>query len=193
MPPSPCIELSQPQQRQLLGIARQSIEQGHETGAPLVVDLAGLEAALCDPAAVFVTLTLAGELRGCIGSLQARDALARMVANAAFDAAFRDPRFVPVGVDELAQIEIGISVLSEMQSWQPGSREALLRGLIPGTDGLLIEDRGHRATFLPQVWEKITSAEDFVGQLMLKAGLPARHWSSSIELHRYQTLSFHEN
>jgi len=57
----------------------------------------------------------------------------------------------------------------------------------------LIEDQGHRATFLPQVWDKIASAEAFVGELMRKAGLPARHWSSSIQLHRYQTLSFYEN
>jgi AmmeMemoRadiSam system protein A len=193
MPPFPCIELDPPQQRQLLRGARRSIEQGIESGVPPRLDIDRLEPVMREPAAVFVTLTLGGELRGCIGSLQARDALAQAVANAAFDAAFRDPRFIPVVADELARIEIEISVLSEMQSWQPGSRDALLQGLVPGIDGLLIEDRGHRATFLPQVWEKIASAEDFVGQLMLKAGLPAGYWSSSIQVHRYQTLSFHED
>jgi AmmeMemoRadiSam system protein A len=193
MPPSPCIDLSPPQQRQLLGIARQSIEQGLEAVTPLTPDVAGLEPVLREPAAVFVTLTREGELRGCIGSLQARDALAQAVANSAFNAAFRDHRFKPVGAAELELIAIEISVLSKLESWQPNSRESLLRELRPGIDGLLIEDRGHRATFLPQVWEKVASAEEFVGQLMRKAGLPARHWSSSILLHRYRTLSFCED
>jgi len=192
MPPSPCIELSPSLQRQLLGIARHSIEQGLDASTPMAVDLAGLEPVLCEAAAVFVTLTQQAQLRGCIGSLQARDALAQAVANAACNAAFRDPRFGRVGASELDQIEIEISVLSKLESWQPGSRESLLRELRPGVDGLLIEDRGLRATFLPQVWEKMGSAEEFVGQLMHKAGLPNRHWSSSIQLHRYQTLSFVE-
>ena len=193
MPPFPCTELSPSQQRQLLRIARHSIEQGLDAATSLALDLAGFEPALCEAAAVFVTLTQQDQLRGCIGSLQARDALAQAVANAAFNAAFRDPRFDRLGATELDQIEIEISVLSKLESWRPDSRECLLRELRPGIDGLLIEDRGHHATFLPQVWEKIGSAEEFVDQLMRKAGLPARHWSNSIQLHRYQTLSFFEN
>ncbi|MCP4433826.1 MAG: AmmeMemoRadiSam system protein A [Gammaproteobacteria bacterium] len=193
MPHFPCIDLSQAQRRQLLHNARRSIELGLDTGAPLQLDIDELEPVLREPAAVFVTLTQAGDLRGCIGSLQAQDALAQAVANAAFNAALRDRRFARVGSTELDNIRIEISVLSKLQGWQLDSRESLLRELRPGIDGLLIEDRGQRATFLPQVWEKIPSAERFVGQLMLKAGLPARHWSSSIQLHRYQTLSFVEN
>ncbi len=193
MPPFPCIELSSSQQRQLLRTARHSIEQGLDAASPLAVDLTGLEPVLCEAAAVFVTLIQQGQLRGCIGSLQARDALAQAVANAAFNAAFRDRRFDRVGAAELERIEIEISVLSKLESWQPGSRESLLQELRPGVDGLLIEDRGLRATFLPQVWDKIGSADEFVGQLMQKAGLPARHWSSSLQIKRYQTLSFHEN
>jgi len=193
MPPSPCIDLSLSQQQQLLHIARDSVEQGLDAATPLAVDHDGLESALCEPAAVFVTLTLQGQLRGCIGSLQPRDALAQAVANAAFNAAFHDPRFARVTAAEFEQIEIEISVLSKLESWRPDSRESLLQELRPGIDGLLIEDHGKRATFLPQVWGKIGSAEEFVGELMRKAGLPARHWSSSIQLHRYQTLSFFEN
>ena len=193
MPPFPCIDLSQAQRQQLLRNARRSIELGIDTAAPLQFEIDELEPVLREPAAVFVTLTQAGELRGCIGSLQVLDALAQAVANAAFNAALRDPRFARLGAAELDTIKIEISVLSKLQSWQPDSRESLLQGLRPGIDGLLIEDRGQRATFLPQVWEKIPSAEDFVRQLMLKARLPARHWSSGIKLHRYQTLSFCES
>jgi AmmeMemoRadiSam system protein A len=192
MPPFPCIDLSQAQRQLLLRSARRSIELGIDTAAPLQLEIDELEPVLREPAAVFVTLTQAGNLRGCIGSLQAQDALAQAVANAAFNAALRDPRFARVGAAELDRIRIEISVLSKLQSWQPDSRESLLQGLRPGIDGLLIEDLGKRATFLPQVWEKIPSAEEFVRQLMLKAGLPASHWSSSIQLHRYQTLSFIE-
>ncbi|MCP4765219.1 MAG: AmmeMemoRadiSam system protein A [Gammaproteobacteria bacterium] len=193
MPPSPCVELNPVQRRQLLHWARGSVEQGIDTAAPLPLDIDELEPVLREPEAVFVTLTRAGDLRGCIGSLQAQDALAQAVVNAAFNAAFHDPRFARVEPRELEQIRIEISVLSKLQSWQPGSRESLLQELRPGIDGLLIEDRGKRATFLPQVWEKIPSAQEFVRQLMLKAGLPARHWSTDIRLHRYQTLSFEEN
>ncbi|MCP4335665.1 MAG: AmmeMemoRadiSam system protein A [Gammaproteobacteria bacterium] len=193
MPHFACIDLSQAQRRQLLCSARRSIELGIDTGEPLQLDIDELEPVLREPAAVFVTLTQEGDLRGCIGSLKACDALAQAVVNAAFNAALRDPRFARVGAAELDNIKIEISVLSKLQSWQPDSRESLLQELRPGIDGLLIEDLGQRATFLPQVWEKIPSANGFVGQLMLKAGLPARHWSSSIQLHRYQTLSFVEN
>ncbi len=193
MPRSPCIDLDQTQRQVLLQQARLSIEQGFDTKRPLPVNLEPLDAVMRDPAAVFVTLTLDAKLRGCIGSLEAKVALAQAVANAAFNAAFRDPRFPPLSVDELQQIEIEISVLSEMQEWRPGTRQSLLEELEPGIDGLLIEDRGHRATFLPQVWEKMADAEDFLGQLMLKAGLPARHWSDSLQVQRYQVLCFHEN
>ena len=72
------------------------------------------------------------------------------------------------------------------------SRQALLDSLQPGIDGLLLEDRGYRSTFLPKVWEKITTPEQFLEHLCLKAGLGARHWSGTLRLHRYHTLSFAE-
>ncbi len=155
-------------------------------------DTAGFGENMRAPAAVFVTLTRNGDLRGCIGSLQATRPLAEAVARSAFDAALRDPRFAPVRGEELEQLDIEISVLSEMQPIEAESREALLAQLEPGVDGLLLDDRGYRATFLPQVWEKMRDADEFLDQLMLKAGLGARHWSSSIRLHRYHTLSFAE-
>ena len=193
MPRSPCIELEPAQRQALLQQARRSIEQGIGSGRPLPVALDALEPAMKNPAAVFVTLKKDGALRGCIGSLEARVALVQAVADSAFNAAFRDPRFSPVDDEELQRIEIEISVLSEMQDWRPGSRQSLLQGLRPGTDGLLIQDQGHRATFLPQVWEKMASAEEFLGQLMMKAGLPAGYWSDTIQVQRYEVLSFHEN
>ena len=192
MQPSLCPELSADDRAQLLDIARASIRHGIESGRALLPDAAGLGENMRAPAAVFITLTRNGDLRDCIGSLQASQPLAEAVASSAFNAAMRDPRFAPVRGDELEQIDIEISVLSEMQPIEAESRQALLAQLETGVDGLLLEDRGHRATFLPKVWEKMRDADEFLDHLMLKAGLGERHWSSSIRFHRYHTLSFAE-
>jgi AmmeMemoRadiSam system protein A len=193
MPLSLCIDLNADDQVHLLDIARQSIVNGLDSGAALQLDIAQLDANLCIDSAVFVTLTLGGNLRGCIGSLQPSAPLAQAVANSAFNAAFRDPRFAQVQADEIEEIHIEVSVLSSMELIPVDTRQALLDNLQPGVDGLLLEDQGHRATFLPQVWEKITTADEFVGQLMLKAGLAAGYWSSTIRCYRYHSLSFGEN
>jgi AmmeMemoRadiSam system protein A len=193
MPPSLCIELSNSEQARLLEIARQSIASGLTSGRALQVELDGIDARLQTVAAVFVTLTRAGELRGCIGSLKAQEPLAQAVANSAYSAAFRDYRFPSLRADELDVIRIEISVLSEMEPIEAQTRQALLDVLQPGVDGLLLEDRGHRSTFLPQVWEKIASPSEFLDQLCLKAGLDAGYWSGTLRFHRYHTLSFAES
>jgi AmmeMemoRadiSam system protein A len=193
MPLSLCIDLSADEQACLLDIARQSIMNGLDSGAALQLDIARLDANLRIDSAVFVTLTLGGNLRGCIGSLQPSAPLAQAVANAAFNAAFRDPRFAQVQADEVENLTIEVSVLSSMELIAVDTRQALLDNLQPGVDGLLLEDQGHRATFLPQVWEKMSTADEFVGQLMLKAGLAAGYWSSTIRCYRYHSLSFGEN
>lgn len=193
MPPLPCIELDDSQQRWLLDIARESIRQGFGTGAPLRVNLDDCDPELREPLAVFVTLTQNGELRGCVGTLEPRAALAQAVADSAFNSAFRDRRFAPLGEAELADTRIEISVLSTMQDFPVESREDLLRELRPGVDGLVIEDHGMRATFLPKVWESLPEAEDFVGHLMLKAGFDAGYWSGSVRVQRYASLTFAEN
>ena len=193
MRPLPCIELGQQQQQLLLESARCSIEQGFVTHAPLRLELAQVDAELRAPAAVFVTLTEAGELRGCIGSLQASEPMAQAVANAAYNSAFHDPRFQALRQEQLSQIHIEISVLSPMQKLHPESRAALLQCLQPGVDGLVLEDRGRRATFLPKVWDKIDSPAAFLDHLLQKAGFAAGYWSDSICVERYRTLTFAEN
>jgi AmmeMemoRadiSam system protein A len=193
MPLSLCIDLSADEQARLLDIARQSIVNGLDSGAVLQLDIAQLDANLRIDSAVFVTLTLGGNLRGCIGSLQPSAPLALAVANAAFNAAFRDPRFAQVRADEIEEIHVEVSVLSSMELIAVDTRQALLDNLQPGVDGLLLEDQGHRATFLPKVWEKIATADEFVGQLMLKAGLASGYWSNTIHCYRYHSISFSEN
>lgn len=192
MPPLPCTELNQEQRDDLLRIARRSIEQGFDTQIPLQVELSEYAPALREPAAVFITLTRAGELRGCIGSLEVRDPLAQAIATSAWNSAFRDSRFEPLQRDELEQLCIEVSILSPMETLHPDSRARLLQILRPGIDGLWLEDAGRRATFLPKVWDKIGSAEAFVEQLLLKAGFAADYWSDSMCVRRYSTLTFAE-
>jgi AmmeMemoRadiSam system protein A len=141
---------------------------------------------------VFVTLTRETRLRGCIGTIQPSGPLVRAVAESAYSAAFRDPRFPQLQVEELAGTSIEISVLSPMEPLAAASRDALVAVLQPGVDGLLLEDGRYRSTFLPKVWEQLPDPDAFLDQLFLKAGLPAGHWSPSLRVHRYQTLTFSE-
>lgn len=193
MPLSLCIELSDSEQANLLDIARQSIRYGLTSGRALRLDVSQLDEKLQTHAAVFITLTQSGKLRGCIGSLQAVEPLAQAVAASAFNAAFRDRRFDQLGIDEFDHICIEISVLSEMAPIEADNRQALLDSLQPGVDGLLLEDQGYRSTFLPKVWQNLPSRSEFLQQLLLKAGLGAGHWSATLRFHRYHTFTFAEN
>jgi len=168
----------------------ESIRYGLETGGPLRPDLHGAPEALQAMGAVFVTLYLHGKLRGCIGSFEAYRPLLQDVAQNAFSAAFRDHRFSPVLAGELSDLEIHISLLTPLEPFSVRSREDLLEALAPGVDGLLLEDPPHRSTFLPQVWESLPDPEDFLGELLLKAGLPRDHWSKTISFHRYGVEEF---
>lgn len=188
----PCIELSAADARALLGIARQSIRHGLSMGSTLDVDTGSLPASLGATVGVFVTLTRDGKLRGCIGSLSPASPLAQEVADAAYGAAFDDPRFPGLLRRELEGLAIEISLLSEMVPLAVSSREQLLATLRPGEDGLLLEDGRRRSTFLPKVWEQLPSPEAFVEQLLAKAGLPVNHWSATLRLHRYTAVCLSE-
>ena len=187
-----CIDITPEEKRQLLEIAQQSIDSGLNGAEVPRVDSSQLGGNLNNKLASFVTLTQDNELRGCMGSLQATEALAQSVANTAYNAAFRDPRFPNLTAAELPITDIEISILSPMEPFPVASREDLLNQLEPNVDGLLLEDGHHRATFLPQVWDKTGRPEEFLRHLLAKAGLPADHWSERIRFSRYQTLSFHE-
>lgn len=165
---------------------------GVETGQPLTVDAASLSEPLAAIRSCFVTLTLQGALRGCMGSLEATQALARDVADSACRTALFDPRFSPVQPHEIDDIDIEISVLSPLVPMEVTDEADLLAKLAPGVDGLLLEAGLHRATFLPKVWEHLPAAEEFLGHLKLKAGLPRDYWSADISLYRYHTETFSE-
>lgn len=174
------------QQRLLLALARQTISAGtrgvNEIDLPPAVD--GLE----KKAAVFVTLTEGGKLRGCIGTTQAHSPLVRAVAEYAQAAAFQDPRFREVEAEELPLIRIEISVLSPMR------RISSHEEIVPGKHGVLIRRGRHSGLFLPQVWEQLPGKEEFMGYLCAeKAGLPYDAWKDpEVELYVFTVVAFQE-
>ncbi|MDH5171620.1 MAG: AmmeMemoRadiSam system protein A [Gammaproteobacteria bacterium] len=190
MAPSSCIELTRAEQTLLLVIARDSIHAGLHGAAGTARDRPALPPALEAERGAFVTLTRRTRLRGCIGTIEPGGPLARTVAESAYSAAFRDPRFPQLRPEELEGTSIEISVLTPMEPLAAASREALIAQLRPGVDGLVLQDGRHRSTFLPKVWEQLADPDAFLDQLLAKAALPPDHWSASMRVHRYQTFAF---
>lgn len=178
------------QRATLLRLARESIAHGLRHGRPLPVDIDAYAESLRVPRATFVTLEEDGELRGCIGTLEAHQALAKDVADNAFNAAFRDPRFPPLRSEELDRLDIHISVLSPPAPMSFRDEADLIAQLRPGVDGVILHAPNHRGTFLPSVWESLPKAEEFLRHLKRKAGLPMDYWSPEIRVERYTTEAF---
>lgn len=161
---------------------------GTRPGAARSNDAAWLD----QPGATFVTLTHAGVLRGCIGSLAAHRALrADVIANAEA-AAFRDPRFAPLTANEWPQVRIEVSLLTAPQLMTVRDEADALAQLRPHQDGVILEAGAQRATFLPQVWEQIAEPRAFLAALKQKAGLPLAYWGPDLRLSRYGVAKFSE-
>ena len=178
----------------LLSIARASIEAGLENGRPLLIDAKSMPHELnelnelMENGASFVTLKKNGDLRGCIGSPEARQPLAVDIAENAFRAAFSDPRFPALRTDETKDgLRLSISVLSPASEINFESEEELLSILRPGVDGLIIEDGSMRALFLPTVWQQIKSPQEFLAQLKIKAGMSVDSFSPTFKGYRFIT------
>ncbi len=145
------------------------------------------------PGATFVTLTSAGALRGCIGSLRAWRPLVEDIRANAVAAAFEDPRFPPLTQQELATVEIEVSLLGPPEALPPLDAAGLAATLQPGVDGVIVrDDTGRQATFLPQVWEQLPDVGDFLAQLKLKAGMDPRCDDRLLHYARYRVEKFRE-
>ncbi len=173
----------------LMHNARASIQHGLDHGKPMTVNSANYAEELQTERACFVTLQINGQLRGCIGHLQAMQPLISDVVENAWAAAFEDPRFPTLGQTEFSQLEIHISILSPPKSMSFASEKELLSQIRPNIDGLILQDGFRRGTFLPSVWESLPDKQDFLSQLKVKAGLPVNYWSDSIEVSRYTSES----
>ncbi len=175
----------------LLQVAHEAIAYGLTNGHEMQIDLNKHEPALQEQRASFVTLHLHGELRGCIGTLEAYQPLIIDIAHNAYAAAFSDLRFSPLTATEFKNIEIDISILNPAEEIKFNSEKDLIAQLRPNIDGLILSDGRTRATFLPSVWEQLPTPNDFLAHLKLKAGLPANYWSDTINIKRYTTTTFH--
>ncbi|MCG6937951.1 MAG: AmmeMemoRadiSam system protein A [Gammaproteobacteria bacterium] len=176
----------------LLPIARSSIAEmlglEHEAAQDIPWNASWLQ----QRGASFVTLTQQGQLRGCIGTLEAHRSLLEDVKSNAVSAAFHDPRFSPLRREEFGYTDIEVSLLSAMQAMDFSNEQQALQQLQPGTDGLVFEYGRHRSTFLPQVWQQLPSAKDFMAHLKQKAGLSASFWDDEVRLYRYTVSKWKE-
>jgi len=174
----------------LMQVADASIRHGLLHRKPLQVDPKSYLDELQATRACFITLQKHGDLRGCIGHLEAFQPLIVDVAENAYAAAFQDPRFPPISDNEMGDLEIHISVLTAAKPMTFSSEEDLIAQLRPGQDGLILQDGYSKGTFLPSVWESLPQPAEFFKHLKLKAGLPTTHWSESLKVLRYETESF---
>jgi len=141
----------------------------------------------------FVTITMNGALRGCIGHIIPQESLVESIRVNAMNAAFRDPRFRPLSQSEFEKIKIEVSILTEPTPLAYTDANDLLGKLKPGTDGLIIRKGYHQATFLPQVWEQLPNKKEFLTHLCLKAGLAGDAWvNEALEVYTYQVQAFEE-
>ncbi|CAA7614669.1 AmmeMemoRadiSam system protein B [Magnetospirillum sp. UT-4] len=167
----------------LLSLARASIESGLAAGRPAPAD-----PTLPQPGAVFVTLKRNGQLRGCIGSPTAWRSLGEDVVDNAFKAAFKDPRFPPLRPEEWEGLTLSVSLLTPPVAMAFRDEADLLAQLRPGVDGLIIEDAGRRALFLPSVWEQLPERRQFLAHLKAKAGMAVDHFSATFKASRFEAV-----
>ena len=137
--------------------------------------------------ACFVTLKRNGQLRGCIGSIIAYEPLIDDLIKHAQDAAFHDPRFLPLEKSELDDLTLDVSLLSSPKPMQFTDEQDLLNKLVPYKDGLIIKDGNKQAVFLPSVWEELPDKELFLKSLKRKAGMPPDHFSKTFQVFRFET------
>ena len=187
-------QFGEPERKRLLELVRTTLKEVVTNGRLPEVRTNGLPASFLEPKGCFVTLTRRGELRGCIGHIVPIEPLYRAVMDNARSAAVRDPRFPAVTADELAGLEVEVSVLTEPKPLTFRSPEELLARLRPHEDGVILAMEGRSATFLPQVWEQIPDKAEFLSHLARKAGCDASAWRrAGTTVSTYQVEAFKES
>lgn len=185
--------LTTEEQQTLLRLARDAMERGVNGEKLSPLDESSLPPHLREQGSSFITLTLRGELRGCIGALEPYQSLAEDVREHAVAAALKDPRFPAVRKDELNGIRIEVSRLTRPVPLEYKDANELLSKIRPHVDGVILRDGYRRVTFLPQVWEKISDPAEFLSNLCYKMGVNENLWRSRhLEVFTYQVEEFHE-
>jgi len=188
--------ISENQGNLLLRLARQTIEKEVAGKSSIKIDEKTLNSApYQEKRGVFVTLKKNEMLRGCIGCLTGEESLVNGIRHQAANAALNDYRFPALSADELNDIRINISILTEPELLEYTDSADLISKLRPGVDGVILRDQyGRGATFLPQVWEQLGSVDIFLSHLCRKAGLQDNAWrSGKLEIKTYQVQYFEED
>lgn len=187
-------ELTEADKRCLLELARAALTAAVNGAWPPSLNPACLPTAVQQPACCFVTLTRAGQLRGCVGGLEPELPLYADVSRRAAQAALNDQRFAPVEPGEVPEIEIEISVLTPPVPLDYAGADDLVEKLRPGVDGVVLSDGRRRATFLPQVWAKLPRPEAFLGHLCDKLGTAPNAWKRGrLAVAVYRVVEFCES
>ena len=149
---------------------------------------------LKEPGAAFVTINKRpnNQLRGCIGSLQAYRPLYKDIIANAQAAALNDPRFPPLKPEELKDIKIEVSILSEPKPLPYKDKEDLKKKIVPYKDGVVLKLGSHQATYLPQVWEQLPDFDLFFSSLCQKAGLPPNCLDQHPDIYVYHVTKYEE-
>jgi uncharacterized protein len=171
----------------LLDLVAQSISYGLNNRRIMMININDYPENLRQKTATFVTLKINRQLRGCIGTLEAYQPLVLDVIYNAYQAAFGDPRFLPLTKEEFSWLQKSISILSLPEKVNFTSENDLLTKIRPGIDGLILSDHGQRGTFLPSVWEELKDPKMFLAHLKMKAGFSPDYWSDTISIERYTT------
>lgn len=187
-------KLTTEEQQILLRLAREAMEWAVKGESVPPLDESALPPKLKEEGSSFITLTVRGELRGCIGSLEPHQSLAQDVREHAVAAALKDPRFPAVSEEELSGIKIEVSRLTRPIPLEYNDADDLLSKLCPHLDGVVVRDDAYRrATFLPQVWEKISDPAEFLSNLCYKMGADPNLWRTKhLDVLTYRVEEFHE-
>jgi AmmeMemoRadiSam system protein A len=186
-------DLTEAQGEFLLSEARKTIQTRLSGKTDRPRETKDLPAIFNEKRGTFVTLTIRGNLRGCIGHIIPQESLIEGIRENAVNAAFRDPRFGPVTRDEWKNVHVEISILTEPKPLAYTDGKDLLNKLRPGIDGVIIKKGFHQSTFLPQVWDQLPEKKAFLNHLCLKAGLSGNAWEKGdLEVSTYQVQAFEE-
>lgn len=186
-------KLTEEEGRYLLVEARSSIERKIFNRKEPIQSNADLPAIFGESRGTFVTLTIGGNLRGCIGHIIPQESLIEGIRLNAVNAAFWDPRFPPLTGTEWKNVKIEISILTDPKPLTYSDAGDLLKKLRSGIDGVIIKKGFYQATFLPQVWEQFSDSKEFLTHLCRKAGLDGNAWKKeSLEVSTYQVQAFEE-
>ena len=185
--------LSEEEGKALLVVARKTIDQALLRRKGEAISPGIHSPKYAEQRGTFVTLTIQGQLRGCIGHITPQESLLEGIQINALNAAFRDPRFSPLSKEEWKKVKIEISILTEPKILSYDGPEDLLEKLHSGVDGVIIQKGAYQSTFLPQVWEQLEDKVQFLTHLCMKAGLDGNAWEKGdLVVSTYQVQAFEE-